>query len=304
MITRHTYKNLTWVDAEAPTLEEIRDLGQEYNLPHLVREELLIKTAHSKVNSYSNLIFLILHFPTAQPGLKDELEQEIDFIVGRDFLITAHYEPIDPLYEFTKRFETQGALEKMGLDDHAGYIFYSLIKSLYKTLIAELEKINARLKNIESNVFAGNEGQMVKTISVLNRELLDYRQTLRFHQEIWHSLEISAEKFFGHDFVHYVSSIMGEYNKLNNILSGHRDILNDMRETNDSLLSNKTSETMKTLTIMSFVVFPLTLIASIFGMNMRRLPLVGLPGDFWIVIGIMAVAVTIMFSYFKFKKWF
>jgi magnesium transporter len=60
---------------------------------------------------------------------------------------------------------------------------------------------------------------------------------------------------------------------------------------------------MKTLTIMAFVTFPLTLVSSIFGMNTHYLPIVGLPGDFWIVTGTMLALAICFFLYFKRKGW-
>jgi len=60
---------------------------------------------------------------------------------------------------------------------------------------------------------------------------------------------------------------------------------------------------MKTLTIMAFVTFPLTLISSVFGMNTTYLPIVGVHGDFWIILGFMCTLAIVFFSYFKYKKW-
>jgi magnesium transporter len=80
--------------------------------------------------------------------------------------------------------------------------------------------------------------------------------------------------------------------------------LHELRETNNSLLTTKQNETMKVFTILAFVTLPLSLIASIFEMNTRYTPIIGLPFDFWIIIGGMAVMSIAMFSFFKFKKWF
>jgi len=79
--------------------------------------------------------------------------------------------------------------------------------------------------------------------------------------------------------------------------------LSELRETNNTLLSTKQNEVMKIFTILAFVTFPLSLFASIYGMNTKYIPLVGMKNDFWIVIGMMAFATILMFIYFKYKKW-
>jgi magnesium transporter len=60
---------------------------------------------------------------------------------------------------------------------------------------------------------------------------------------------------------------------------------------------------MQIFTILAFITLPLTLITGIFGMNTDHTPIVGVPGDFWIVIGIMAVLGSSFFIYFKRKGW-
>ena len=79
--------------------------------------------------------------------------------------------------------------------------------------------------------------------------------------------------------------------------------MGDLRTTNDSLLSTKTNEVMKVLTILAFITFPLSLIASIFGMNIDSAPLANNPYGFWIVIGIMIALMISMFLYFRHKRW-
>ena len=80
------------------------------------------------------------------------------------------------------------------------------------------------------------------------------------------------------------------------------EMSHELRKTNDSLLSTKQNEIMKVLTLMSFVAFPLTVIASIFGMN-SNLPIVGQSNDFLIILGIMIATAIFLFGIFKFKKW-
>jgi len=94
-----------------------------------------------------------------------------------------------------------------------------------------------------------------------------------------------------------------EYEHVRHALMNARELLAELRTTNDSLLYAKQNEVMKTLTIMAFVTFPLTLLAGIFGMNTAYTPLVGRSYDFWIVIGIMLALTVLFFSFFKYRKW-
>ena len=302
MISKYNYKGLTWVDLESPTEDEIRHIMEEYSIPVLVAEEIHSKSLQSKVDLYPNFIYLILHFPYLSHHKNNSTEKEIDFIVGKDFIITSHYEFIEPLHEFTKTFEVDAILEKRIDVDHAGFLFFHLIKTMYVHSRYQLNGINSQLKDAENKIFEGTEAKMVAIISNINRTLLDFRQALRFHNEVLNSFESSTKQFFGEKFSYYSSSIISEYNKTQSMLDSHKEILDDLRDTNDSLLANKTNETMKILTIITFLISPITVISSIFMIN-TSFPLITSVPQFFIVLGAMFLTSVVTFIYFKFKKW-
>ena len=301
MISKHTYNNITWVDLQSPTHEEVSNLIKEYSIPALVAEEFMSETVRSKVDLYDNLIYLILHFPINHIVNPEKTEREIDFVIGKNFLITIHYEHINSLHKFFKKFEKGSIFDQKENGDHAGFLFYHVIKELYKNVLNELENINLELRKIEHSIFEGKEKETVKIISNVNRKLLDFKQAMRFHFETLKSFESAGKKFFEPEFAYYLEATIGEYNKIKNVLDNHKDLLNDLRETNDSLLSSKTNEVMKNLTILNFVILPVGLIAGIFAMNSK---LILTSEQFFCVIGIMIFVSTAMFIVLKIKKWF
>lgn len=302
MISKYNFKNITWIDLQSPTPEEVAHLVEEFSLPSLMADEFISETVRSKVDLYKDLIFLVLHFPVSRHLKNFKTEQEIDFVIGNNLLITIHYELINPLHEFSKKFEMDALLDKNNVGNHAGHLFYSIIKQLYKNVMTELDTVNPDLKRIEHNIFAGKEKETVRTISNLNRRLLSYRQSMRFHSETLKSFESVGKKFFEPEFTYYLESIVSEYNKIKSILDNEKDVLTDLRETNDSLLSSKTNETMRILTIMTFVISPATLIASIFMMN-TNFVLIEDYNEFYMILGAMFLTSVITFIFFKLKKW-
>ena len=76
-----------------------------------------------------------------------------------------------------------------------------------------------------------------------------------------------------------------------------------LQDSNESLISMRTAEITKNLTIIAFVTLPLSLLANIFSMNTHNIPIIGAQYDFWIIIAIMLLAVIGLFVYFKSKRW-
>lgn len=305
MISRYTYHDVTWVDIESPSKEEILHVMEEFSVPELIGEEMISSTLRSKVELYDNLVYVILHFPTTKG--RTELksgEQEIDFIIGKNFLITVRYDTIDPVHEFSKLFESQSILRQEKMASHGGYIFVQMMKELYKNSLAELDELTKTVKEIEYCIFNGQEEGMVKKISSTSRKLLDFKQAVRFHRDILHSYESASTRLFGVDYGYYANLVTSEFNKVNSLLESNRDALSELQRTNDSLLSTKTNDIMRNFTIMTFVMMPLTIITGVFGMNTSSgLVFIQDKSDFLFVVGAMTLTGLVMFLFFKVRKW-
>lgn len=303
MRTTHSHGHITWVDLENPTSEEIRTLIEERGIPSLVAEELLSPTLKPKVDLYPSCIYLILHFPAFRHTHRRSSSQEIDFVVGKDFLITTRYDTVDPLHKFSKVFEVNSILDRSDIGTHAGFVLFYMLRKLYRAVEHELEYLADELRVIEGRIFSGQEKAMVFELSRVQRTLLSFRQALRPHEEILESLERAGERFFGEEFRFHLKGISGEYFRVHNNIRALADSLQELRETNNSLLSTKQNEIMKVLTVVAFITLPLSLLLALFQIDAVARPIVGLENDFWIIVGIMAGVGLPLLIFFKFKKW-
>ena len=303
MITRYEHRGLLWVDAESPTEEETESLEKEFAIPSLVAEEMRAPSLRPKVDFYRDMLYLVLHFPAFRHSNGDSRNQEVDFIIGKRVLITVRYDDIDAIRNFAQEFEVNSILEKSHMGDHAGYLFYFLARKLYRSLLHELEHIENRLGDAEARIFRGDEENMVAVLSNVSRDLLNFKQVLRGHEDVLSSFERIGQKFFGDSFAPYIGAILGEYVRVGNALDGHKETLHELRSTNDSLLSAKTNAVMKTLTAITVGTFLPAIVAGLFSMKTVDTPLVGSAGDFWVLFAIMALLTAATFAFFSYKKW-
>lgn len=309
MIRKEIYKDITWIDIENPTSEEIRIIMQKYDIDPVVGNELLSPTIRPRVDVHENYFYMILHFPipvskeSETEGVVAHKIQEVDFIIGKKFIITIHYETVDALHDFSRIFEVNSILSRSNMGDHAGFIFFFMTQHLYHVLHNQIEFVRTTLDQVEDNVFLGREKEMLFRLSRLKRTMLTFKASLATHKEVLETFANAAEDFFGSEFKYYTRGILGEYYRVSTAVYSSKDYLDELSKTNDSLLVAKQNEVMKTLTIMAFVTFPLSLVASIFGMNTMFTPIVGHPYDFWIIISVMVVLTSLFFIFFKSKKW-
>jgi magnesium transporter len=301
MLNRYGQKNAVWIDLAQPTPAEVRGLMREFDIDPLIAEELLVPSFKPKVERRGDLIYVILHFPILR-GMGERQEQEIDFVIGKNFLITTRYANLDPLHAFAQAFEVSTVLGRPVTHLNGGHLFTSMARALYEALISECHTVNRRLQDIEDRVFSGDERRMVIELSQTGRIIHDFREALAPHREMLTSLEPVASRLFGPEFAYYLRDLQGTEERVEGTIDNLHASLIELRETNNSLLSTKQNEIMKTLTVMAFVFLPLTFIGQLFGMSLP-VPLSETSYGFWMVLGIMVVTGTSIFLYFKSKGW-
>lgn len=302
MQSRFEHNGLTWIDLESPTRNEVVEIAATFAIDPLIAEELLLPSTKPRTEFYRSYVYIILHFPALRHSHKTR-EQEIDFIIGHNFVITTHYDTIDPLHKFSKVFEVNSVLDKSNIGDHAGFLFFYMLKKLYKAVEHEIEYVRHDLSIIEEHIFSEHQVEMVSAISKSARDLLNLRQTLEPHREALHELEQNGAQFFGDAFMPYLRALSNEYYRVHNHIMRHTESLHELRETNNSLLTTKQNETTRILTIMAFLTFPPSLVAAIFETTAVHMPIVGNRYDFWIILALMAAPAAAVFIYFKHKKW-
>lgn len=307
MTKTYNYQNLSWIDIESPTQEDILPIIEKYSLHPIVGEELLSPTRKSKIDVRKDYLFLVLHIPVRvqnSNGKSTEIqEKEIDFVLGKNFLITSHYEVIKSLHSFAKSFETNSILDKKSVGNHAGIIFYYIMKHLYKEMMNDLENIKDALGEVEKSIFQGQERKMVEVLSFLSREIIDFKRTVRLHKEVLESFSVVPQGFFDEDFSHFLEDMQQTYASIHDLILANKELLTDLRETNDSLLSTKQNEHMRFFTILAFVTFPLSLLIALFSLPTAHTPIIGSPYDWEILAGGVVVLALLMFAYFKDKGW-
>ena len=317
MLHKFTYKNLTWIDLESPTENEVISIIKDFSIQSFIGESILSDYARPRIERYPDSIYMVLRIPirfkvahskrhisTRDYRRFSVEDRELVFIIGRNFIVTAHKQSIPPLENFAKVFETDSIIAKDPLGEHAGLILYYLIKKMYAHMENDLDSMRDSLMNAEAGIFDGYERRMVEVLSNISRELIDLKQSSRIHKETIELFGPIAQGFFGQDYkFRYADDIIKQYAKIHELTGNNRELLTDLRETNDSLLSTKQNEIMQTLTIIASIIFPLELVTGIFSMNTAYTPIVGHAHDFLIIMGILAGITLAMMLYFKYKRW-
>ncbi len=298
------HKKNIWIDVKNPSKKDLDYLKKKFKFHPVTLDELLTPTIRPRVEHYDHYLFMVIHFPFYDSQKKTNKSIEVDFLITPNALITVHYEDLLPLKQFLAKCQTDRTSRERALSETPALLLHCILEKLYNFSLRQLDHISKKVNQIEDKTFKeGGSEKVVKIISWVRRDIFDFRKTIKPQKTVLESLKIRGLKFFGKDMRPYFMDIIGDYIRVWNILENHKETIEALRETNDSLVSNRTNRIMRILTIFSVIVFPLTLLASIFGMNTQFLPLVGHEYDFWMIFGIMLVATAGMLVFFKKQKW-
>ncbi len=303
MITRHEFKGSTWLELDHPTQDEVRSVMGEFSIHPRVANDLVSPSLRQRVESYDDHLYLILHFPAFKHTHNEENVQEVDFVIGKNYVITVKYDTIDSLHKFSKLVEVETILKQSDKYEDPSAIFFGIMHEIYRSLVEEIAYLEDWLGNIESKIFKDHEREMVFSLSHVARNFLDLKKIVEQHKEILEDLEHLGGAAFGGEFSRGAILLEVDYFKVRNLIRSNLELVQELRETNNSLVNTKQNEVMKTLTTLAFVTYPLSLIAAIFSMNIDGTPFVTLPFGFWVVAGIMLLATACMFMFFKHKRW-
>lgn len=288
------HNNFTWIDINRPNRADVQTLINEFHIAPYIGDELLDATPKAKIDIHDHQVFFVLHFPS-----KDGDNTEVDFILGTNFLVTVHYGAITALERFQKEFEMHCSLEEEHHPTSSGSVFHAMISTLYQSLNDELDTTHGRLHTVEKNIFEENGQSMVRILSELSRDLLDIEQTIEGHDIILSELSRATEDRFGIS----LKRIKHEFHTIYRRVKNQREVLAEVRTTNDSLLAAEQNQVGQVLTILAFSTLPATLIAGIFGMNVKFEYLAHHPHGFWIIFALMTVVSSTTLAYFAYKRW-
>mgnify|MGYP001606301137 CR=1 FL=1 len=298
-------KTLEWHHFIKPSANDLKWLQTHIQLHSLVGDELTRVTLRPRVDRYDDYLYVVLHFPIFNEREKKTYAREVDFILTKGELITVTHDSVQPLEEFFKRCMNERSSAEAFASRSPAHLFFYILKELYTFALRELDHIQEHINKIEERVFASEQEEeaVIEDLSFIRRDIIDFRRTLKPQQVALETLAVQGGILFGPASKPFFQELIGEYHKVWNLLENSKEATDALYENNATVLSIKQNESMRILSIMAFVTFPLVLFAQLFSMATVSTPIIGHRYDFWIIVAIMLLAVAGMFMIFKRKKW-
>jgi magnesium transporter len=298
-------EGLRWVNIENPTQLEMGWLEEHFSFHPLDLEDVLSRNQRPKIDEYDDYLFIVLHFPVFDHAVKRLNAGELDIFVGRDYVVTIPNQPLQPVSYLFERCRSKEETREQHFSKGSGYLLYRIIDDAFDYCFPMLRKIGNKLDAVEDEIFEGRSAEVVRDISNVKQEIINFRKVIRPQRRALNDLERSKQSFLastGGELEVYFDDIGDAHERIWDILENYKEVVEALEETNESVLSHRVNDILRFLTAISVIILPLTLIASLWGMN------VGVPGDgdgedFYVIVGAMVVLLVGMLAYFRRRGW-
>jgi len=292
---------LRWINIERPRAADRAWLEEHFDFHALDYEDVYSRNQRPKVDEYDGYLFIVLHFPAYDKQVGRLNATELDIFVGPDFLITIPNEPLQPVEYLFERCRTREDVREQLFSKGPGYLLYRVVDACVDASFPMLAKIGHKLEDLEEDIFEGRSAEIVRDISNAKQEIINFRKIVRPQRAALKDLE-RTKRYIPETLDIYFDDINDASERVWDMLENFKEVVEGLEGTNESVLSHRLNDVLRVLTAFSVVLLPLTLIASVFGMN------TGVPGEhsieaFWIVIGVMVVILAGMVALFRKRGW-
>jgi magnesium transporter len=298
-----TWGDLTWINIEEPTEQDTEYLAQNYPFHPLDLDDCLSRIQRSKIDEYKDYLFLVFHFPIFNKEARVTTPSQLAVFIGPKYLITLHNGELKPLVKLFRECQIDKESQQEYFSQGPGYLLYRILDRLVDYCLPILNKIGANIETTEDNIFSSHGmPRAIEEISILRRDVISFRRIIWPMRAVVSSLEPKIRRFTTMDLKVYFGDMVDHLDKIWDGLDEYKEVIEGLNSTHDSLATNRTNEVMRMLTVIATILLPLTVIASIYGMNVP-LPLQESSSSLILTFFIWIVIVGGMLYFFHRQHW-
>lgn len=293
---------ITWIDLFKPTDEDIAAIKKIHKFHAVILDELLHPSARTHIEKYRDYLFIVYHFPEYDTTSKTSRRSELDILITKDTIITVHYENLEQINNLFDLLSRNPKERERVLHADTLLATYHIFEKAIAFALRQLRHIEEQVASAGAEIFDGKEEQLLRRISEIKRNILDYRMIVHSQEKFFTELAHFGASFWGEKSQAYLSDLINDNTPIHRNLENYFQTIESLETTNAQLLDAQTNRTIKKFTIGTFLgSIPLyfvffsefSYIHDIFASTAAR---------FWISFIVVNSLVFALWFYFKKKK--
>jgi len=281
-------------------INTIQEIGEKFNIHPLTLEDILNTNQRPKVEIFEHYIFVVLKKIADNSDLQQLEYEQLSMIIGKDYVIT--FEETNDLHidKVKTRIEKgSGQIRKSGAD----YLAYALIDSIVDQYFQLQESFDDYIESLENELLLSPSAETLNNIHKLKREIIFLRKSISSISDLMTVIIREESTLISPIVKVYYRDVLDHAIRLHESIDSYRELLSGMLNIYLSVLSNKTNEVMRILTVLASIFIPLTFLAGIYGMNFEHMPELHWKWSYPALWVVFIVIIVISLIFFRRKKW-
>ena len=291
--------SILWLDALDPSREEMDLLANEFGFHPLAIEDYFTPHHRPRIDEYPGYFFMAAHSVSFLPKTLDIKPLEIDFFVGRNYIVTMHKDR-QPIFDHVA--DTWQKNPKM-VEGGVGMLLYDILDGLIDSYFPVLDQIDDVLDKVEDDIFKKGGDSSAQRIFRLKRSLLILRRIATPLRDVFNTLTRREQPLLSEQAILYLRDVYDHTLRIVDTIDTYRDILAGALDSYLTVISNQLNSVMKTLTVVATILISMQVISGIYGMNFVHMPELHWRYGYFATIGLMAAICLGLLYYFKRIKW-
>jgi len=227
---------------------------------------------------------------------------EVDIFVARGTLVTVHRGELKVLSELFAQARADESLRARLMGRGASPLLYDLLNTLMNYCQPIIRRVEHNVRRIEEHLFDSDTPSVLNEIAVVRRDVIALRHILRPQLDVIRELERGNWEFIHEDLNLYWGDIGDRLSQLRAILDEQNDMIGSLSEAIDTLASHRIDGVVRLLTVVTVLTLPLTLLATVFGMNVV-LPFAEHRLLFYTLTGSGIALTALLIWYLRQRRW-
>ncbi len=298
----HEDERQLWIDLESRTVETDRLLTKTFGIHPLTQEDIWNDTEAPKVEDFTTYLYIVGHSVRVGSSAQKLETMELDVVLGPNFVLTHNRDSA------AVKAVADGLLRcARPLTKGAPWVAHALLDHMVDDFLPLIDHFDKEISALEEQILtaAGTPRgpALLRRIFLLKRSLQRLRRTSLHQREMLLRLGRGEFELIPRDAAPFFRDVYDSFSRTTDLAESYRELLSNALEAYLSVQGNRMNEVMKTLTLMSTVMLPLTFIAGVYGMNFEFMPELKWKYGYAYALGLMLATTIGIFAWFRHRKW-
>ncbi len=295
-------ESITWLDVVGVhDVEFVRKLGEVFGLHPLSIEDVVHPKQRPKIEYYTEYTYLVLKMPEVSDDGTVTLEQ-VSLVVGDGFVLTIQEKPGDVFEHVRDRL--RGAVGRVR-ERKQDYFAYALMDAIVDGYVEAVDRIGEIVERAEEDLDE-NDSEKVdglpQRLHDHKRELMALRKVAIPTREAVSTLLLNEGKRIGKRNLPFFRDLHDHAVQVVDSIEMYREMISNLVNLHLALVSQRTNEEMRVLTVIATIFIPLTFIVGVYGMNFEQMPELHLPWAYPALWVFMLATAGGLLAYFRRRR--